>query len=90
MRAEACARHGIKFVGPPAAAITAMGNKSRAKQIMSDAGVPVVPGYHGDDQELGLLLQEGRQVGLPLLVKAVSGGGGKVGTDPCLTAYRGF
>eukprot|EP00198_Chlamydomonas_reinhardtii_P008777 XP_001698114.1 methylcrotonoyl-CoA carboxylase alpha subunit [Chlamydomonas reinhardtii] len=75
--AEACAAAGLAFVGPPAEAIRAMGNKSRAKEIMQAAGVPVVPGYHGDDQSEERLVAEAGRVGYPLLVKAVSGGGGK-------------
>ncbi|KAG2439506.1 hypothetical protein HXX76_004860 [Chlamydomonas incerta] len=75
--AEACAAAGLAFVGPPAAAIRAMGDKSRAKEIMQAAGVPVVPGYHGEDQSEDRLLAEAARVGFPLLVKAVSGGGGK-------------
>ncbi|WIA19437.1 hypothetical protein OEZ85_004054 [Tetradesmus obliquus] len=74
---EACAAAGIAFVGPPAAAIRSMGDKSQAKAIMSAAGVPVVPGYHGEEQEQARLEAEAEVVGFPLLVKAVSGGGGK-------------
>jgi 3-methylcrotonyl-CoA carboxylase alpha subunit len=59
--ADACAAAGIVFIGPPAAAIRAMGSKSAAKAIMSAAGVPVTPGYHGDDQEAELLREEGRR-----------------------------
>ncbi|GIL49796.1 hypothetical protein Vafri_6028 [Volvox africanus] len=75
--AEACAAAGVAFVGPPAAAIRSMGDKSTAKAIMQAAGVPVVPGYHGEDQSEERLVSEGERVGFPLLVKAVSGGGGK-------------
>ncbi|KAK9821325.1 hypothetical protein WJX81_004610 [Elliptochloris bilobata] len=75
--AAACEAAGVVFVGPPAAAIAAMGNKSEAKALMSEAGVPVVPGYHGQDQSMSRLTEEGRNVGFPLLVKAVLGGGGK-------------
>ncbi|KAF6259823.1 carbamoyl-phosphate synthase L chain, ATP binding domain-containing protein, partial [Scenedesmus sp. NREL 46B-D3] len=74
---EACAAAGVAFVGPPAAAIRSMGDKSQAKAIMSAAGVPVVPGYHGVEQEQARLEAEAESVGFPLLVKAVSGGGGK-------------
>eukprot|EP00877_Chromochloris_zofingiensis_P010017 jgi/Chrzof1/5269/Cz15g20050.t1 len=74
---EACQAASIKFVGPPAAAIRSMGDKSQAKAIMSAAGVPVVPGYHGDDQADDRLWSEADGIGFPLLVKAVSGGGGK-------------
>jgi 3-methylcrotonyl-CoA carboxylase alpha subunit len=75
--AAACARAGLVFVGPPPAAIAAMGSKSAAKAIMASAGVPVVPGYHGDDQDPALLAREAAGVGYPVLIKAVSGGGGK-------------
>ncbi|KAG2501903.1 hypothetical protein HYH03_000401 [Edaphochlamys debaryana] len=75
--AEACAAAGVAFVGPPPDAIRAMGDKAKAKAIMSAAGVPVVPGYHGDDQSEERLVSEAQRVGFPLLVKAVSGGGGK-------------
>ena len=75
--AQACADAGIVFVGPPPAAIAAMGSKSAAKSIMSRAGVPVVPGYHGDDQDPALLAREAGRIGFPVLIKAVAGGGGK-------------
>ncbi|CAK0783426.1 hypothetical protein CVIRNUC_006625 [Coccomyxa viridis] len=75
--ANQCQEAGIAFVGPPAAAIAAMGSKSEAKSLMAAAGVPVVPGYHGSDQNEDRLLEEGRQMGFPILVKAVMGGGGK-------------
>jgi 3-methylcrotonyl-CoA carboxylase alpha subunit len=75
--ADACASAGVAFVGPPAAAIRSMGDKAAAKALMSAAGVPVVPGYHGDDQGDARLRAEADAVGFPLLVKAVSGGGGK-------------
>ncbi len=75
--AEACESAGIRFVGPPAAAIRAMGLKHEAKAIVSAAGVPVVPGYMGDDQTDRVLNREAERVGYPLLVKAVAGGGGK-------------
>ena len=75
--AEACAAAGIIFVGPPASAIRAMGLKHEAKAIVSAAGVPVVPGYMGDDQSPARLAQEAERIGYPLLVKAVAGGGGK-------------
>jgi len=69
----------IKFVGPPASAITAMGSKSQSKAIMEKAGVPTTPGYHGDDnQSVEFLLHQAvNRVGFPLLIKAVMGGGGK-------------
>ncbi|MBJ3775729.1 ATP-binding protein [Acuticoccus mangrovi] len=75
--AEACAASGIVFVGPPAAAIRAMGSKSEAKALMERAGVPVVPGYHGDLQDPSFLKRKAYEVGYPVLIKAISGGGGK-------------
>jgi len=75
--ADACARAGIVFVGPPAAAIRAMGSKSAAKTLMQKAGVPLVPGYHGSDQDEGLLAREAEKIGYPVLIKASAGGGGK-------------
>ena len=75
--AQACADAGLVFVGPPAAAIAAMGSKSAAKAAMAAAGVPIVPGYHGDDQSDALLRAEAGRIGWPLLIKASAGGGGK-------------
>ena len=75
--ATACAREGIVFIGPPPAAIAAMGSKSAAKKIMAAANVPLVPGYHGDDQDPQLLLREAAKIGYPVLIKATAGGGGK-------------
>src|SRR4051794_5997671 len=75
--AEACASAGIVFVGPPPAAIRAMGLKDRAKALMEKAGVPVVPGYHGERQEPDFLKRKAYEVGYPLLIKAVAGGGGR-------------
>ncbi|KZT02100.1 uncharacterized protein LAESUDRAFT_685914, partial [Laetiporus sulphureus 93-53] len=75
--AERLAHEGIAFIGPPASAIVSMGSKSESKTIMSDAGVPVVPGYHGADQDPALLAQEATHIGYPVLIKAVHGGGGK-------------
>ncbi|MBN7769788.1 acetyl/propionyl/methylcrotonyl-CoA carboxylase subunit alpha [Marinobacter daepoensis] len=75
--AEACEANGIVFIGPPSSAIAAMGSKSAAKAIMEDAGVPLVPGYHGRDQSPDLLRAEAEKCGFPLLLKAVAGGGGK-------------
>ncbi len=72
-----CADAGIIFIGPPVPAIEAMGSKSAAKQIMAEAGVPLVPGYHGDDQDPNLLKQSANEMGYPVLLKAVAGGGGK-------------
>ena len=75
--ADACAAAGIVFIGPPADAIRSMGSKSAAKAIMSAAGVPVTPGYHGDDQDPAVLQQQADAVGYPVLIKAAAGGGGK-------------
>ncbi len=75
--AEACAAAGLVFVGPPAAAMRSMGLKHEAKALVSAAGVPVVPGYMGEDQSQAALAAEAARVGYPLLVKAVAGGGGK-------------
>jgi 3-methylcrotonyl-CoA carboxylase alpha subunit len=75
--AQACADAGITFVGPPPAAIRAMGLKDRAKALMEKTGVPVVPGYHGDRQEPKFLKQKAYEIGYPVLIKAVAGGGGK-------------
>lgn len=68
---------GITFVGPPASAIAAMGDKSAAKARMANAGVPLVPGYHGDDQDGALLRAEADKIGYPVMLKASAGGGGK-------------
>jgi 3-methylcrotonyl-CoA carboxylase alpha subunit len=75
--AEACAEAGIAFVGPPPAAIRAMGLKDRAKTLMEKAGVPVVPGFHGERQDSAFLAQKASEIGYPVLIKAVAGGGGK-------------
>ncbi|MBO6765116.1 acetyl/propionyl/methylcrotonyl-CoA carboxylase subunit alpha [Maricaulis sp.] len=75
--AEACAANDIIFVGPPASAIRAMGLKDRAKALMEEAGVPVTPGYHGDNQDPELLAEAADAIGYPVLIKAVAGGGGK-------------
>lgn len=75
--AAACLDAGIVFVGPPVAAIQAMGSKSAAKAIMHQAGVPLVPGYHGEDQQYSTLRAAALEIGFPLLVKASAGGGGK-------------
>ena len=75
--AEACAAAKIVFVGPPPKAIRAMGLKDRAKALMAKAGVPVVPGYLGEDQSPALLAAEATKIGFPVLIKAVAGGGGK-------------
>src|SRR6185295_9925032 len=71
--AAACARSGVVFIGPPPAAIAAMGSKSAAKTIMAKAGVPVVPGYHGDTQDPEFLARETAKIGYPVLIKAVAG-----------------
>src|SRR5580658_4049191 len=75
--AEACAAAGLVFIGPPAAAIRAMGSKSAAKAMMAAAGVPVVPGYHGDDQGPERLREEAERIGFPVMLKASAGGGGR-------------
>ncbi|WP_375459773.1 acetyl/propionyl/methylcrotonyl-CoA carboxylase subunit alpha [uncultured Enterovirga sp.] len=75
--AEACEAEGIAFVGPPASAIRAMGLKDAAKALAIGAGVPVVPGYHGSRQEPEFLRQKAYEIGYPVLIKAVAGGGGK-------------
>ena len=75
--AEACTDAGITFVGPPAAAIRAMGGKSEAKALMAKAGVPLVPGYHGAAQDPAFLGAEAQSIGYPVLIKASAGGGGK-------------
>jgi 3-methylcrotonyl-CoA carboxylase alpha subunit len=75
--AEACAAAGIIFVGPPAAAMRAMGSKSAAKSLMERSGVPLLPGYHGDNQGAAFLADQAARIGLPVVIKAVSGGGGR-------------
>jgi 3-methylcrotonyl-CoA carboxylase alpha subunit len=75
--ADACASAGLVFIGPPASSIRAMGSKSEAKKIMEKARVPLVPGYHGDDQSPELLAAEAAKIGYPVLIKASAGGGGK-------------
>jgi 3-methylcrotonyl-CoA carboxylase alpha subunit len=75
--AEACAKAGLVFIGPPASAIQAMGLKAESKQLMEKAGVPLVPGYHGADQNPELLQREADLIGYPVLIKASAGGGGK-------------
>ena len=72
-----CARAGLVFIGPPASAIAAMGSKSAAKNLMGKAAVPLVPGYHGDDQDPQTLAREADGIGYPVLIKATAGGGGK-------------
>ena len=75
--AAACEKAGLVFIGPPPAAIAAMGNKAAAKRRMIDAGVPCVPGYQGADQSNATLAKEARKIGLPVMVKAAAGGGGR-------------
>jgi 3-methylcrotonyl-CoA carboxylase alpha subunit len=75
--AEACTRAGIVFIGPPAAAIRAMGSKAAAKELMSKAGVPLTPGYDGINQDPEFLLQQADAIGYPVMIKANAGGGGK-------------
>jgi len=75
--ARRCADAGIVFVGPPPSAIAAMGSKSESKRLMGKAGVPLVPGYHGEGQERALLQREADQIRYPVLIKASAGGGGK-------------
>ena len=74
---RACDEAGIVFIGPPVAAIRAMGSKSEAKKLMQTAGVPLTPGYHGDDQTPTLLQAQADAIGYPVLIKAAAGGGGK-------------
>jgi len=75
--AQACADAGLVFIGPPPSAIAAMGSKSAAKSLMEKAGVPLVPGYHGQDNDPALLAREADRIGYPVLIKASAGGGGK-------------
>jgi 3-methylcrotonyl-CoA carboxylase alpha subunit len=75
--AGACAAAGIVFIGPPPEAIAAMGSKSAAKRLMETAGVPLVPGYHGEDQDEAALKKCADAMGYPVLLKATAGGGGK-------------
>ncbi|SFU92821.1 3-methylcrotonoyl-CoA carboxylase, alpha subunit [Polaromonas sp. YR568] len=75
--AQACTDAGLVFIGPPASAIKAMGLKAESKQLMEKAGVPLVPGYHGSDQDPALLKREADRIGYPVLIKASAGGGGK-------------
>ncbi|MGY0597947.1 acetyl/propionyl/methylcrotonyl-CoA carboxylase subunit alpha [Vibrio sp. JZG10] len=75
--AKACSENGIVFIGPPTSAIEAMGSKSQAKAIMSEANVPLVPGYHGTDNSVEHLLAEAEKIGYPVMLKATQGGGGK-------------
>ena len=74
---EACEAAGLTFIGPPAAAMRAMGSKAAAKALMAEAGVPLVPGYHGADQDVPTLIRAALDIGYPVLIKASAGGGGK-------------
>jgi 3-methylcrotonyl-CoA carboxylase alpha subunit len=75
--AEACAKAGVVFVGPPPEAMRTMGLKSSAKTLMQRAGVPVAPGYHGDNQNPKFLREKAYEIGYPVLIKAIAGGGGR-------------
>ncbi|HZF79957.1 MAG TPA: biotin carboxylase N-terminal domain-containing protein, partial [Rubrivivax sp.] len=75
--AQACVEAGVVFIGPPVAAIAAMGSKSAAKSLMAKAGVPLVPGYHGDNNDPDFLARQAAEIGYPVLIKASAGGGGK-------------
>ena len=75
--AQACAEAGLVFIGPPPSAIKDMGLKAESKQLMEKAGVPLVPGYHGANQDRALLQAEADRIGYPVLIKASAGGGGK-------------
>ncbi|MBK6615360.1 acetyl/propionyl/methylcrotonyl-CoA carboxylase subunit alpha [Ottowia sp.] len=75
--AQACQDAGLVFIGPPASAIRDMGLKAESKRLMEAAGVPLVPGYHGQDQDPALLQREAGRIGYPVLIKASAGGGGK-------------
>ena len=75
--AAACAKAGIVFIGPTPEAIAAMGDKSAAKRLMEKAGVPLVPGYHGENQDPAFLQKQADKIGYPVLIKASAGGGGK-------------
>ncbi|MDH3665464.1 MAG: acetyl/propionyl/methylcrotonyl-CoA carboxylase subunit alpha [Paracoccaceae bacterium] len=75
--AEAVAEAGLTFIGPPASAIRAMGLKDASKKLMEEAGVPVTPGYHGENQEPDFLAEQAEKIGFPVLIKASAGGGGK-------------
>ncbi|KAF2104474.1 3-methylcrotonyl-CoA carboxylase subunit alpha [Rhizodiscina lignyota] len=75
--ARKCTEAGLTFIGPPWQAIETMGSKSRSKEIMTAAGVPCIPGYHGAEQAVDVLEKEAKKIGYPVLLKAVKGGGGK-------------
>jgi 3-methylcrotonyl-CoA carboxylase alpha subunit len=75
--AERCKERGIVFIGPPASAIRTMGSKSASKKLMETVGVPLTPGYHGDNQDSGYLAEQASRIQYPVLIKASAGGGGK-------------
>ena len=75
--AEKCEQEGINFIGPPASAMADMGHKARSKEIMTEANVPCVPGYHGTEQGEQFLLEKAKEIEFPVLLKSVRGGGGK-------------
>ncbi|KAK3415821.1 hypothetical protein EUGRSUZ_H01447 [Eucalyptus grandis] len=75
--AQLCEDNGLTFIGPPASAIRDMGDKSASKKIMGSAGVPLVPGYHGDEQDIDFMRSEAEKIGYPILIKPTHGGGGK-------------
>ena len=75
--ADACTKAGIVFIGPSAESMRKMGSKAGAKELMAAHGVPVVPGYTGEDQDAALLAREAQRIGFPLMIKAAHGGGGK-------------
>ncbi|KAF3796069.1 Methylcrotonoyl-CoA carboxylase subunit alpha [Nymphaea thermarum] len=75
--AQLCEDKGLTFIGPPASAIRDMGDKSASKRIMGAAGVPLVPGYHGEEQDIDFLKAEAHKIGYPVLIKPTHGGGGK-------------
>ena len=75
--AEDCAAAGLTFIGPPVAAMRAMSSKASAKELMQRCGVPLLPGYHGEDQDAARLRSEAERIGYPVLIKATAGGGGK-------------
>src|SRR5262249_43868962 len=74
---DACSAAGGVFIGPAASAMRAMGSKAAAKELMQRHGVPLVPGYHGEDQDPARLLDEAKRIGFPILIKASAGGGGR-------------
>lgn len=74
---ELVEKKDLTFVGPPASAIRSMGSKSESKRIMEKAGVPIVKGYHGEENSPELLLQKSKEIGFPVMLKASLGGGGK-------------